>query len=485
MRILMIPRIDTVDGTCSLSRLPVGFIRETLKSHEDSFFYLVLHEDFCDDKSWLCNYGITEEHHDRVEFVPLSASDVGSPRLVSYQRRLEYTVGPALRDKVRPFDIPGRYADVVITECFQSTHYLKTIMNGQYLRAYIPPIPIICWAHWNPTSEWARLGKSGLLNKVDWMSCVTGLVGADGVVFGATAQRDQTFKDLSEWFNAKQIKRFRDDWPVVEGGVEVSKIKYIESPDRPLTGVWTGYTTQDFDPCAPGLVRAGMMKHLGKVVLQFMGVKIGTEKPEEVENYEALDYVDIKPVLSHEDFIGMLSDSDLIATTVPGVWSIRVAEAMAAGCIPITTKFTKDSMRLPDDYPFIVPDGAGALDKISAFASYLSKEDILQKWRKYVHDFAVENFDIVKQSDKVYKYAHDILDSRVKSAKAGDMETQILNAIDGLDTIGHIELIEKIGPKFIKEKSESLFSHRFVKHCMFHLGFRDSGGEHPIYVRNR
>jgi hypothetical protein len=215
-----------------------------------------------------------------------------------------------------------------------------------------------------------------------------------------------------------------------------------------------------------------------------MGAKIGKVTPEEWEKNVSLDYVNCAGVLPHKEFTEMMSDSDVFVTTVPGVWSIRTAEAMAAGCIPFTTPFTAESMHLdPTEYPFICSEGQ-MQNSITAFAKYLKKDGVA-KWRKYVRDHAVKHFDIKKQSDKVYQYCKSYVDDIRSDMKVGDFESKVANVIDGSTQVSHEYLKENLDG-YVKDRTDGLFTHRYLRNVVFNMGYKDAGNDedgHPIYEK--
>jgi len=155
---------------------------------------------------------------------------------------------------------------------------------------------------------------------------------------------------------------------------------------------------------------------------------------------------------------------------------------MAAGCIPITTKFTADSMHLPKDYPFIITD-AKCESNTMAFSKYLQNHKERDKWRKFVHDHAKEHFEIKNQSQKAYYYAENLLLKNLEDFKGGDMFENIKKVVNGKNKVNHFDVVNDVGVKYFRTGCESMFSHRFLRYCLFILGYKDTGEKVPVYVK--
>lgn len=473
----MIPRIDTIDGTCSLSNLPLGFVRETLRKEDDSYFYIVVHESFSKDKSWLGNYGI--EDTERVELIGLPMDEVPKPNRVSYQRRLEYCVGPALGNKIRPYDPPGRYADVVLTECFQSIPFCKSILAGFFSRTYNPDIPFFAWSHWHPVYKWLRYGDA-LMNDYDHVASQHGLLYCDGTIFGSESQKEETLNDLKKMFNFSALKNMSNNSLTEVCGIDVDSIPYRKRDyDKPVA-LWTGYSTQDFYPCGEALVKAGMLGHYSKVILQFMGAKMGTKIPPEVEEYKKLDFVEVRGLMPHDEFLTMLTEADVIMYLDSGSWGIRIAEAMAAGCVPIVTERTAKNLCMKD-YPFVSTLGNAKKHAI-AIGKHLSTDGKKLDYHGTMREIAKTKFDVKIQSSKIYDYIKNhFKDKCLTNFKGGDMEDTVVKAASSFPDPTQESIKEYVGKGYFGGNKEGLFSDRFIRWSLLKAGFKDVGKSIPTY----
>ena len=112
---------------------------------------------------------------------------------------------------------------------------------------------------------------------------------------------------------------------------------------------------------------------------------------------------------------------------------------------------------------------------------FLAKGTALRDWRCRIREHVEKNFDLLDQSMRMYEYLHSLLMRAVEDTAYGDFKNFVVDKLGETTDISHTDLVELVKVKkagtspFFSETTEGFFSHRFLRHLMFSLGFVDTG----------
>lgn len=479
MRILLIPRIKTIDGTGSFTIDPMNLIKYFRLINPSCYFYVAVHEDFR-HKDWMKNYDLTAEDIEHVSLIPMPHSVVGTMKRRS-TRRASYFFAQALSDKIGPKDEYGKFFDVVIAESVLNVPMIRSVIEGLYQKGYSCRVPYTAWVHWCPVPKW----YISYYNEFDAYSEVYGSLFCDGIVFASKRQENDFKVTWQEHFKSSVVEKLKDKSILCNLGVEIDEIKrkQYDSNKKPVV-LWSGYTSEDYLEIKSVLLKEICLGRVEKVIFQFLDEECPEEEIRElskIKNVNALGR--INPYTKYLEFLHEADIFVAISQNIPRLtYGRRWGEMIASGLVPIVSRDIRDTF-FDDGYPFTVTPDVSLSILLPSIVKYLSKDkSVLDKY----HGLFYENHNIVDSMRNMYNFVSNLVTRASEEVNYTVLGGAVRRALKGVEEIGHWQAVKIIEAQ-MKSKNgcglHSMFTQKFVRKCIMNEGYRDIGLHVPVYKK--
>ena len=479
MRVLLVPRIECVDGANSLTICPTMLMRAWLELDPNCSFVLPVHENFA-DPSWLANYYFTPEQIERVWLLPLSKKVLGNKPTA---RRIRNVVGNALLERLGPTTPNGQFIDIAISNgCFASNASLRCALAGLFGRIMKREIPFIGWAEWVPVHAWG----SGFISPWEVEACLLGAFAADYVVWQSEVFKQDFVKSLRPIASASALAKLLEHSEVCQTGIISDKLTLSEYDGKTApVGMWSGYWKEDFKICVPPLLDALKVGALSKVIIQFLKEDVATLQ-EEVRRLQALDNVEVHFRMTQEEYFKLIGRVHLFATQAVNspTYGLRWGEAMASGIVPVVCSRIATTF-LPDDYPFVVRPGVKWTEMVIAAARHIRRNPT---FGKQVANFVLAEHDFRTAYAKFYMRAEKMVTAARAQTNYGDFEGIARRVLEGVSEIRHsdaVRAMDKFTTSDASLATSNLVPPGLLRWAILEQGFCDdsTSWDDPNYAR--
>jgi hypothetical protein len=476
VRLLLIPKIESTDGTGSLTIQPMAFVRTVLERDETAVIDIVV-QDGMNTVDWKRNYFPKDwPHLDRLRIVALNIVDKEG---VTHARKAGYYIGAS----VLRYLMPGgkrHFHDAVISNAFPANPMIRAAMKWDWKRAVKRDVPLIAWSVWTATDEWQNQNTSAYDNLAE----LYGSLASDLLVFESEKVKNDHLVSYRNVFKPKVVEHLMQRTMVASNGVQVDRIpRSLYTGEVAPRALWSGYYHEDGALVLPILFDALRAGRISKLTLNSLHGGF----PESVEAEIAANQDVISSVgrMSHSNFLELAQGSDVFLSFTNGperTYGIRFGEIMAAGVLPVVHTEVAQTF-CPKGYEFHTESPGNLRDVFfAALADYREDPRIVEPVVRNID----EHHDVKKNMWSIYEATQRVVDARIAETSFGSYGEYLESAFDGVDEIGHDAACERIAARMRVPQDltkSPLFPPGAIRWGLLSLGFKDMGGEEPVYCR--
>lgn len=468
MRILLIPRIEEVDGTGSLTIVPMQFIQMVTDEHQDAYFMVVVGKRFADRK-WLSRY-LSDEAAARVELVPCVKSAAGA-------RKFGYHAGAGVSEYLRKNAIA---VDVVLSNCFPSNPVIRSLLEWKIKSSPVCRVPMVSWSLWTGTNMIHRMGETAYNNKFDVITEFFGAVCGDAIIYESELSQKGHLEMFREYFRPGIVRDLMGRSLLANLGVVMEKVSREREPldDRRPVVLWSGFYHVDGIPSIEAMESAYKLGLFDKGIVNHMCCNLPDEVVNRLESYGW----DVFSRIPHLEYLQKISEADIfVSVNWAGAYGSRYAEMLGSGAVGVIHEDIRFNM-LPEGYPYVCDKKTVGRVLIKAIRDHASNSELVGSIVKHMKD----HHDTRANFLRIYDFLSNVVDEHIAAARLGWLQKAASSALVDVDEVGHDEacrLISEASTSQMDLIDNPMIRAGVIRWSVLAAGFDDVGGKSPHYLR--